>query len=196
MALLLTTRRMWSKLQSCVILPRVSSRGVVVAWKEKKMLNIKLHFVDWKSAIMQAHLPLNHEPVKGDTWGRYHWSLQYLLLLVRHWSTKLCHPRATKAFFLWGWSLPCRSSVCEVVRVNSNCNCSVLFGLCNGHRVTLLVFIWNNSKNILEFYNVFSKQGSFDTFLYFVLQELEFTEQLFPFLDADLTLTKQPPHQK
>lgn len=81
-------------------------------------------------------------------------------------------------------------------RVNSNCNCSVLFGLGNGHRVTLLVFIWNNSKNILEFYNVFSKQGSFDTFLYFVLKELEFTEQLFPFLDADLTLTKQPPHQK
>lgn len=117
MALLLTTRRMWSKLQSCVILPRVSSRGVVVAWKEKKILNIKLHSVDWKSAIMQAHLPLNHEPVTGDTWGRYHWSLQYLLLLVRHWSTKLCHPRTTKAFFLWGWSLPCRSSVCEVVRV-------------------------------------------------------------------------------
>lgn len=43
-------------------------------------------------------------------------------------------------------------------RVNSNCNCTVLFGLCYGHRVTLLVFIWNNSKNILEFYNVFLKK--------------------------------------
>lgn len=41
-------------------------------------------------------------------------------------------------------------------RVNSNCNCTMLFGLCYGHRVTLLVFIWNNFKNILEFYNVFS----------------------------------------
>lgn len=87
----------------------VSAAGELLWHEKKKRCWTFMHSVDWKSAMMQTHLPLNHEPVKGDTWGRYHWSLQY-----HHWSTD---PRATKAFFLWGWSLPCRSSVCEVVRV-------------------------------------------------------------------------------
>lgn len=153
MALLLTTRRMWSKLQSCVILPRVSSRGVVVAWKEKKMLNIH--------AFCRLEKCYDANPFTTEPWtcyGRHLREVSLISAVSPSVGPSLVHKSQSHQSFLsvrlkFAVSVKC---LWGCARVNSNCNCTMLFGLCYGHRVTLLVFIWNNFKNILEFYNVFS----------------------------------------